>query len=301
MPFIHHGRNPKLDKFLDQCGKLRSERYNYLKSTISKVLNTNSITYRLDNNLPFIFSDNQEFQLDGESAYIYGKFDLYAYCLKETLNIKAVDYKIDMDSLNSTIELSVKLLNSNYPEFELLNKSVYGNSPKALRYLREKIVPLPDQILGCFVYSLLLGILFIFLSAVIASPTAPIENKPLFITLLSILIIAVLYKAVAPALVKIFFSNKTSVKINIDNPVFNKDYELLSKDDSIDNEFKLKYVFDDDIINRIQKSKYQISKIMCHNDFLNIAITSDLLDDKNCLDILEELIDIVKCFDEIEN
>ena len=297
-----HGKNKRLEKFLDQCLQLRADRYKYLESTVSKVLNTNNITYRLDNNLPFIFSDNPEIQIDGESTYIYGKFDLYAYCLKETLNIKASNYIIDMDSLNSTIELSAKMLNSNYPQFELLNKSFYGNSSKTIRYLREKISPLPDQIFGCFVYSLLLAMLLVFLSAAIASTTIPIGNKPIFITLLSILIIAVLYKAVAPALVKMFFGNKTSVKLNIDNPVFNKDYELFSKDDSIDNEFKIKNIFNDDIINRIQKSKYQISKIKCQDDFLNIEIVlSDLLDDKNCLNILEELTDITKYFDDIES
>ena len=91
-----------------------------------------------------------------------------------------------------------------------------------------------------------------------------------------------------------------SVKIDTDNPEFYKNYLIFSKEDSIDNEYKIKYVFDEDTINRILNSDYQIIKIDCHDGFLNIIIKTDLLDDKNCFDILEELIDITKYFDEIE-
>ena len=123
----------------------------------------------------------------------------------------------------------------------------------------------------------------------------------MIISLISFLIIAVICKALAPALVKLFPNNKKfSVKIDTDNPEFYKNYLIFSKEDSIDNEYKIKYVFDEDTINRILNSDYQIIKIDCHDGFLNIIIKTDLLDDKNCFDILEELIDITKYFDEIE-
>ena len=301
MVLTRHHTNKRLTEFLNKCSKLRRERSEYLESTVSKILNADFTTKNEDLTLPFLFSDKPEELYGDESNYIYGKFDIYAYCLKETLNIYGSNYQIDMDSLSSTIELSVKLLKSDNPQFELLNKSLYRNSSKVIRFIRERTNPLPGELFGLFVYSLFFILLLMALITVIYLPSDLIDKKPLIISLLSFLIIAVIWKAIAPALVKIFPSNKkSSVNIDIDNPEFYKNYLVFSKEDSIDNEFKIKYVLDDDVVNRILNSDYQISKIDCHDGYLNIIIKTDLLDDKNCLNILEELIDITKYFDEIE-
>lgn len=301
MVWIRPRQDKRLTELLNKCSKLRQERADYLKSTVSKILNADFTSRNEDLTLPFLFSDKPEELFEDESNYIYGKFDIYAYCLRETLNIKGENYQIDMDSLDSTIELSVKLLRSDNPQFELINKSLYGSTSKAIRFIREKTNLRPDLVFGFFVYSLFLFCLLVALITVIIFPSELIDKKPLIISLISFLIIAVIYRALAPALVKLFPSNqKSSVKIDIDNPEFFKNYLILSKEDSIDNEFKIKYVLDDDVINRILKTYYLIKKIDCHDGYLNIIIITDLLDDKNCLEILEELIDLTKYFDEIE-
>ena len=301
MVWIRHRPDKRLIEFQNKCSKLRKERYKYIESTVSKALNADSTSSNQDQALPFLFSNKPEELYEDESSYIYGKYDIYAYCLNETLNIKGVNYQIDMDSLDSTIELSVKLINSDNPQFELLDKSLYGNTSKVIRFIRERTNPVPNQLFGFFVYSLFLFCLLIALITVILFPSELIDRKPLIISLISFLIIAVICKALAPALVKLFPNNKKfSVKIDTDNPEFYKNYLIFSKEDSIDNEYKIKYVFDEDTINRILNSDYQIIKIDCHDGFLNIIIKTDLLDDKNCFDILEELIDITKYFDEIE-
>ncbi len=301
MVLTRHHTNKRLTEFLNKCSKLRRERSEYLESTVSKILNADFTTKNENLTLPFLFSDKPEELIGDESNYIFGKFDIYAYCLKETLNIYGSNYQIDMDSLDSTIELSVKLLRSDNPQFELINKSLYGSTSKAMRFIQERTNLRTDLVFGFFVYSLFLFCLLIALITVIIFPSELIDRKPLIITLISFLIIAVICKALAPALVKLFPSNKKfSVKIDTDNPEFYKNYLIFSKEDSIDNEYKIKYVFDEDTINRILNSDYQIIKIDCHDGFLNIIIKTDLLDDKNCFDILEELIDITKYFDEIE-
>ena len=301
MVLTRHHTNKRLTEFLNKCSKLRRERSEYLESTVSKILNADFTTKNEDLTLPFLFSDKTDELFGDESNYIYGKFDIYAYCLRETLNIYGSNYQIDMDSLDSTIELSVKLLRSDNPQFELINKSLYGSTSKAMRFIQERTNLHTDLVFGFFVYSLFLFCLIIALITVIIFPSELIEKKPLIISLISFLIIAVIYRALAPALVKLFPNNqKSSVKIDIDNPEFFKNYLILSKEDSIDNEFKIKYVLDDDVINRILKTYYLIKKIDCHDGYLNIIIITDLLNDKNCLEILEELIDLTKYFDEIE-